>query len=30
VDYALLSLPKVRELGGACVMYGHPARARVA
>ena len=30
VDYALLSLPKVRELGGACVMYGRPVKARVA
>jgi SAM-dependent methyltransferase len=26
VDYALLSLPRVRALGGACVMYGRPAR----
>ena len=30
VDYALLSLPRLRELGGACVMYGRPAKARVA
>jgi SAM-dependent methyltransferase len=29
-DYALLSLPRLRELGGACVMYGRPAKARVA
>jgi 2-polyprenyl-3-methyl-5-hydroxy-6-metoxy-1,4-benzoquinol methylase len=26
-DYALLSLPRVRELGGACVMYGRPRKA---
>ena len=24
VDYALLSLPLVKRLGGVCVMYGHP------
>lgn len=26
VDYALLSVPRLRNLGGACVMYGHPAK----
>jgi hypothetical protein len=30
VDYALLSVPRLREIGGACVMYGHPAKTRVA
>jgi 2-polyprenyl-3-methyl-5-hydroxy-6-metoxy-1,4-benzoquinol methylase len=30
VDYALLSLPRVKEIGGACVMYGHPAKPGVA
>lgn len=29
-DYALLSLPRVRELGGACVMYGRPRKAILA
>src|SRR5205814_8463166 len=26
VDYPLLSLPPLTRLGGACVMYGHPAK----
>jgi 2-polyprenyl-3-methyl-5-hydroxy-6-metoxy-1,4-benzoquinol methylase len=26
VDYALLSLPGLRRLGGDCVMYGHPGK----
>ena len=30
LDYALLSLPQIKKLGGACVMYGHPAKSLAA